>query len=110
MLAIWDEDAFLDSGIYDGPGNPAAAFVATIHTLRLWTGRWLVALSPDQLERRVLHPERGELTVRSIVEYAAWHLEHHGWFLRAKLDLLVGAASPAEAAGEGCGPGCACAG
>ncbi|MFM9958815.1 MAG: DinB family protein [Phycisphaerales bacterium] len=99
VLALWDENAFIDSGVYggDGPGTgkarPVAAFVAVIHTLRMWHGEWLRTLSSDDWDRVCLHPERGEQSVRTILNYATWHHEHHLWYLRLKLDRLMGGAS-----------------
>jgi hypothetical protein len=31
------------------------------------------------------------MTVRSIAEYATWHLENHAWFLNRKVGRLLGA-------------------
>ena len=40
ILAVWDEEAFIDHQMYGAPGtghrHPIGAFVATIHTLRQW--------------------------------------------------------------------------
>lgn len=100
VFEVWDENAFIERGLYgplDGSPEaakgtarpPIAAFVATIHTLRLWIAPWLRSLSPADLQRTALHPVRGPQTVRSVLNYATWHLEHHAWFLRAKLDRLA---------------------
>jgi hypothetical protein len=93
-FAVWDEQAFIDSGLYGGPeggkAHPLAGFVSVIHLMRTWTGQWLHTLRADQWERKALHPERGEQTVRRIADYATWHLEHHNWFLRAKVQKLAG--------------------
>jgi hypothetical protein len=51
-----------------------------------------------------MHPERGEMTVRDMVEVAVSHLEHHNAFLQKKLDKMLGE-RPAK---EACGPGCGC--
>ncbi len=119
MLTLFDEHAFLNSGIYEPtaaqiPGSlagnsvPAGAYVALLHTLRLWSGQWLATLPEAMFQRTALHPERGEVSLRRLVEYAACHVEHHAWFLRRKLDLIVGdSQTPAPA--NGCGPGCRCA-
>src|ERR1043166_7965282 len=81
VFAAWDENAFIDAGLYRGGQHPIGGFVATIHTLRRWTSDWLATLSPEQLARRAMHPERGPQTVREILVYATWHLEHHARFL-----------------------------
>jgi uncharacterized damage-inducible protein DinB len=103
VVALWDEDSFVDSGIYSGA--PIAGFIATIHTLRRWTSEWLSGLSESQMGRRILHPDKGPMSVHQILVYATWHLEHHAEFLKKKLDRMLG---PAKAGG--CGPGCGCGG
>ncbi|HPO93173.1 MAG TPA: DinB family protein [Phycisphaerales bacterium] len=90
VLAVFDENALIDAGLYNGPTHPAAGFVAVIHTLRRWTGEWLGTLKEPQWARACLHPERGELSVRRIADYATWHLEHHGWYLQRKIEKLLG--------------------
>lgn len=91
----WDEESFIDRGIYGTsdpaispayPPQPVAAFIATIHTLRRWNSEWLGALRPEDWSRRGLHTVRGEQTLRTIADYATWHIEHHNWFLRRKLE------------------------
>lgn len=96
MLAAWDENAFIDAGLYgsdhpDRPGSrhPIGAFVAVIHTLRQWSSQWLATLPESAWVRKALHPERGEITVRFIAEYNAWHLENHAWFLNRKVARLL---------------------
>jgi len=111
VLAVWDESAFVDAGLYNGGQYPLGGFVATIHTLRRWTAEWLATLSPEQMQRQALHPERGPLTVRNILVMATWHLEHHGRFLNAKVLKMLGPAPEEKApaaAGGGCGAGCGC--
>lgn len=90
VLAVFDENALIDSGMYHGPACPMAGFVAVTHTLRTWTAEWMRTLTDAQWARTALHPERGELSVRMIANYATWHLEHHGWFLQRKLVRLLG--------------------
>ncbi|MBK7405432.1 MAG: DinB family protein [Phycisphaerales bacterium] len=105
VLSLWDENAFVDGGIY-GPElrPPVAGFVAAIHTMRRWTAELLMSLTPEQWERKAMHPERGEMTVRQMVEGVAKHLEHHNDFLQKKVDLFLGAAET----GGSCGSGCCC--
>mgnify|MGYP000198940524 CR=1 FL=1 len=104
LLAVFDEQAFIDAGLYGSvatPQNPPAqarpgpkpavgGFIATIHTLRRWTTEWLSSLISTQWERGALHPERGPLTVRRIVEYDTWHLENHAWYLNRKIARFLG--------------------
>jgi hypothetical protein len=105
VVTLWDEQAFVDGGLY-GPAlrPPVAGFVAAIHTMRRWTAELLMSLSPEQWERRAMHPEMGEVTVHRMVELITRHLEHHNDFLQRKLDRMLG---EREGAG-GCGSGCCC--
>ncbi len=111
MLNAWDENAFIDSGLYGsqgpdgrhtGPAHPIAGYVAVIHTLRRWHADFLATLAPAQWERVALHAVRGEQTVRIICNYATWHLEHHAWYLKAKLDRMAPTA-PARPAAQATG-------
>lgn len=94
LLALWDENAFIDGQLYQPEGGakhlPIAGFVAVIHTLRLWGADWLRTLDDKAFEAKALHPERGEISVRVILNYATWHLEHHAWYLSKKLEKLLG--------------------
>lgn len=97
LLSAWDENAFIDAGLYKagapsphGPAGSVAGFVAVVHTLRQFTAQWLAGLSEDQLNRRAMHPEKGEISVRDMIVSDIWHLEHHARFLRAKLDKILG--------------------
>jgi uncharacterized damage-inducible protein DinB len=121
VLEVWDENAFIDANIY---GNATKEYakepeadharvmgaiggpLAVVHTLRQWAGQWLMNLAPETWNRKTLHPERGVLTLKQLVAYDTWHLEHHARFLDKKLEKMLGPA-PAEEAG-GCGSGCGC--
>lgn len=109
VVSPWDENAFVDAGLYAGGQHPIAGFVAVLHTTRRWTAEWLQTLSAEQLQRRVLHPEKGELTVQQMTAMTTWHLEHHARYLNSKICRLLGPA-PVEEEGDtgGCGPGCGC--
>lgn len=110
VLAAWDENAFIDAGLYRGGQHPIGGFIAAIHTLRRWTAEWLATLTPAQMARVALHPERGEETVRSMLVRTTWHLEHHARYLNLKVCRMLGPAPAREetSAGGGCGPGCGC--
>lgn len=109
VLEAWDENAFIDSGLYNGGRYPIGGFIAVVHTLRRWTSEWLATLTPEQLRRHAMHPERGPQTVRTILIYTTWHLEHHAAFLNAKVCKMLGPAPAAEPApAGGCGPSCGC--
>jgi hypothetical protein len=87
ILQAWDENAFIDSGLY--AQQPVAAFIAAIHTLRKWLGPWLASLPPAAWQRVGLHTERGEQALQTILTYDTWHLEHHAWYLNRKVERLV---------------------
>ena len=116
-IEYWDEDAFIDSGLYAGGGEgdpaevppPVGAFVGTVYTIRQWMGEWLGTLRPEAWSRSVLHPQTGPMSVRDIANYQTWHLEHHAGFLAAKVARFLGE-MPAEGCSPGgCGhPGCGC--
>ena len=59
-------------------------------------------------------PVRGEQTTRVVLTYDTWHLEHHAWYLNAKVERLLGpAVEPGKRAGGkgcGCGAGGCCSG
>ncbi len=114
-LTLWDEHAFIDAGLYgcvEG-GNllpPMGGDLAMIHTTRSWLCALLMQLDDAQWARQGLHPEKGPISVREIANHDCWHLEHHAWFLNAKIEKLLGPAPEPQACDEGgCGsPGCAC--
>lgn len=124
VVAVWDENAFIDSNIYgNAPGSsraadartshPLAGHIALIHLLRQWGTDWLMTLTPEQWERKLMHPERGVQTVRKVAAYNAWHVEHHAEFLRKKLDRMgvevpIGQGGPAKSQDGSCGSGCGC--
>jgi uncharacterized damage-inducible protein DinB len=124
VVALWDENAFIDANIYglqkhgyaDDPEadharvmHAVGGFLAVIHTLRQWHSAWLLSLDDSAWERRIMHPERGPMGVGRILAYATWHLEHHCGFLTRKLDRMgIPAIEPRGGGGGGCGSGCGC--
>ncbi len=123
MLSPWDENAFIDSGLYgggtlgvSGGSYPIAGFIAVIHTLRRWASGWLFTLDEATLDRVAMHPERGEMRVKTILSYSTWHLEHHAEFLNKKIEKMLGprpapeACETPEKQSGGCGAGCGCKG
>lgn len=104
VVNSWDENAFIDSGLYSDARYPVAGFIAVIHTLRRWTAEWLGTLSPEQMARQMMHTERGPMTVRRVLVYATWHLEHHARYLNAKVCRMLGP----KPEGGNCGAGCGC--
>lgn len=101
VFSTWDEQAFLDAGLYSRakPGGP----VAIIYTLRTALGEILHTLDDGQWARKGLHPQYGAQTVRQIVEVTTWHLERHAWFLNAKITALLGPASAHACDAGSCG-------
>lgn len=99
VLQPWDENAFIDRGVYGTDRTPKEARqpiagpVATIHTLRKWHTDFLRSLEPADWQRTGLHPIRGEQSVKVILNYDTWHLEHHAWFLNAKVVKMLGLAA-----------------
>lgn len=55
----------------------ADAALATFEALRNWDVALLKAVTPAQLAKPVLHPERGEMTFQTLVETMAGHDLHH---------------------------------
>jgi len=123
VLAVWDENAFIDNDVYglriedQGPEarnhrvtSAVAGAVALVHTVRQWTGQWLMTLTEAQWSRAAMHPERGPESVRRMIAISVRHLEHHARFLKCKLDKLVGPEGRERQAesGGGCGAGCGC--
>jgi uncharacterized damage-inducible protein DinB len=127
VVSLWDEDAFVDANIYDaGPKSYAESaevdnarvmraiggHMAVIHTLRQWTAQWLMSLPESAWTRTIMHPTNGAMTLKTILAYDTWHLEHHASFLTKKLDRL-GIPMPVEedasTGSGGCGGGgCGC--
>jgi len=118
-INLWDEHAFIDGGIYgctEGSNllPPMGGDLAMIHTTRAWLVALLMQLDDAQWNRQGIHPTTGPITVRQIANHHCWHLEHHAWFLNAKVEKLVGPMpepDPCENHGDvsGCGKSsCAC--
>jgi len=118
VLGVWDEDAFIDAGLYRDHAPPIGGFIATIYTLRTWNAEMLSTLNEQQWARTGMHPEYGERSIREIIEYGVWHLERHAWYCNAKAVKMLGPAPTGGCCGgagsqggaEGaCDPGsCAC--
>lgn len=89
LLHGWDQDAFIDANLYTKE-TPIAGFVAVIHTLRKFSTEWLGTLDEAAWGRRALSQSMGERTLGGLLVDATWHLEHHAWYLNAKIARLVG--------------------
>lgn len=117
LLELWDEQAFMDSPLYGGEGEatirtPLGGMAATVHAIRMTMGATLYQLDNAQWQRRAMHPERGPMTVRDLVEVATWHIEHHAVYLNAKVFRFLGVPEQVDCDTAmkqgGCGAGCGC--
>ncbi len=117
-LNLWDEHAFIDGGIYgctEGSNllPPMGGDLAMIHTARSWLVALLMQLDETQWNRQGIHPTNGPVSVREIANHLCWHLEHHAWYLNAKVEKLLGPI-PAQSGhcdgNGGCGSGGGCSG
>ncbi len=72
-LQAFDQDRWGDRyAAYD-----FASAQTTYEALRAWNIRLLATIKPDDLTRTATHPERGNLTVQTILETIAGHDRHH---------------------------------
>lgn len=98
LLEPWDENSFIDNGLYGSATTPVekrpnvGAYIATIFTLRKWMGEWLRTLPAEAWTRKGLHKVRGEQTLKTVLAYDVWHLEHHAVYLNRKVARFLGRA------------------
>ncbi|MBC5992748.1 YfiT family bacillithiol transferase [Pontibacter cellulosilyticus] len=62
------------------PDTMLASPEISINLLEALHQRWVVllkSLTHDQLERKLIHPDTGECTIRQHIGLYAWHGEHH---------------------------------
>jgi len=59
-----------------GVGDAAAA-LATFTAVRAWNLALLISVTPEQLRKRVTHPERGDMPFDAIVETMGGHDRNH---------------------------------
>ncbi len=114
-LSLWDEHAFIDGGIYGCTEGstllpPMGGDLAMIHTTRNWLCALLMQFNDEHWQRQGMHPTKGPVTAREIANQNCWHLEHHAWYLNAKIEKLLGPAPIPEPCDDGgCGKsGCGC--
>lgn len=63
------------AGTYAAYDAPSA--LAVYSAVRSWNVRLIKSLTPDQLSKRVTHPERGEMTFQVLMETMAGHDLNH---------------------------------
>lgn len=69
----FDQEKWAKSyAVYD-----AAQALATFSALRNWNLALIRSLKPDQLSKTVTHPERGKMTLQTIIDTAAGHDINH---------------------------------
>lgn len=73
VIQPFDQDGW--ARMYAAYDAPAA--IAVFSALRAWDVALLRAVPPEEFSRPVTHPERGEMTFRTIVETMAGHDLHH---------------------------------
>lgn len=61
----------------DVSGVPVEASLSIVLGLHDRWARLLESLSVEQLGRRMMHPEIGEITIDFLIELYAWHGRHH---------------------------------
>jgi hypothetical protein len=73
LVQPFDQDAWATN--YSGLDAQAA--LAAFCANRVWNVVWLTSLTPEQLAKTLSHPERGELTLRGLLEISAGHDLNH---------------------------------
>jgi len=73
MIQPFDQDDWARN--YHAYSFPAA--LATYRTVRAWNLAFIRSLTDEQKARVIVHPERGTMTVWTIVETMAGHDRHH---------------------------------
>jgi hypothetical protein len=73
VIQPFDQDAW-SSGYAN---TNAASALAMFTALRQWNVEFIAALTPADFDRPVTHPERGTMTIRTIVETMAGHDRNH---------------------------------
>lgn len=81
---MWDENSFILNSLYSN--NTMMEYFELISTIRTMTGIWLRKLSENEFERVGVHPAKGEQSLRKILIYTTWHIEHHSVYLDRKVE------------------------
>jgi len=73
VIQPFDQDQWAKPyGIYD-----AQAALATFSTVRAWNLALIRSVDPVTLEKRLTHPERGEMSFQTVIETMAGHDQNH---------------------------------
>ncbi|HXQ96795.1 MAG TPA: DinB family protein [Candidatus Limnocylindrales bacterium] len=69
----FDQDTWAKSyAAYDGQ-----AALAVFSSVRQWNIAFIKAIPPESLKKKVTHPERGEMTIQTVIETMAGHDLNH---------------------------------
>ena len=73
VIQPFDQDLWAKTyAAYDGQ-----AALAAFSSVRQWNIAFIGALSPESLVKKVNHPERGEMTIQTVIETMAGHDLNH---------------------------------
>ena len=73
VIQPFDQDQW--ATLYDACDAPTALTVFT--AVRDWNARVIRGMLPDRLEKKLTHPERGEMNVQTVIETMAGHDLNH---------------------------------
>ena len=86
LLLAWDEKQFAANLFYNEQSSEDAA--ALIEISRRQITRVLCKLPPEAFARTGKHSERGNQTLKEVIGFAIWHLNHHLKFVAEKRKAL----------------------
>jgi hypothetical protein len=79
----YDETVWAE--LVDAKSPNVAPSISILHGLH---ARWVTLLrtvTPEQFQRPLLHPERGPMTLHTLIQLYAWHGRHHAGHLASIL-------------------------
>ncbi len=86
VLMAWDENRFAERLAYK---EQSAEDAVTLFSLgRKQLVKVLRGLPAEAFERTGRHSERGEQSLKVVLGFAVWHLDHHLKFINAKRELF----------------------
>lgn len=74
-IKAYDEAAWAE--LPDSADTPPEVSIALLDALHLRWTNVLRAMQPEEFQRRLIHPERGPLTLDAMLSLYAWHGPHH---------------------------------